>query len=191
LVAGGVNCEDINKRMIFSGDPVTNYGWICNYSTDQRTLISTGPFKLEYDKPVDIIVAYVMGRGSDQFNSIDVAREYAGVIQSSYEQNFPEMYSYKEINDTFLIIGSYELFQNHPNPFNPYTIIKYTVESKSRVTVRVFDILGREVATPVDEEKEAGNYQIRFDAGILSSGVYFYQLHAGDYVSTKKMILLR
>jgi len=191
LVAGGVNCEDINKRMIFSGDPVTNYGWICNYSTDQRTLISTGPFKLEYDKPVDIIVAYVMGRGSDQFNSIDVAREYAGVIQSSYEQNFPEMYSYKEINDTFLIIGSYELFQNHPNPFNPYTIIKYTVESKSRVTVRVFDILGREVATPVDEEKEAGNFQIRFDAGTLSSGVYFYQLHAGDYVSTKKMILLR
>ncbi|MHC1736542.1 MAG: T9SS type A sorting domain-containing protein [Ignavibacteriaceae bacterium] len=192
IVAGGVNCGDVDKKMIFSGDPVTNYGWICKSPSDQRTLVSTGPYKLEYDKPVDIIVAYVAGRGSDQFNSIDVARGYADVIQSSYEKNFPELYSYKEINDTsLLIIGNYELFQNHPNPFNPYTIIKYTVESKSRVTVRIFDILGREVAIPVDEEKEAGNYQIRFDAGALSSGVYFYQFRAGNFVSTKKMILLR
>jgi len=192
IISGGVNCGEVNKRMIFSGDPVTNYGWICKFPMDQRTLISTGPFKLEYDKPVDIIVAYVMGRGSDQFNSIDVARGYADVIRNSYEKNFPELYSYKEINDTsLLIIGSYELFQNHPNPFNPYTIIKYTVEAKSRVSVKVFDILGREAATLVEEEKEAGNYQIRFDAGTLSSGVYFYQFRAGDFVSTKKMILLR
>lgn len=191
VVTGGVNCANVNKRMIFSGDPVTNTGWICNFPTDQRMMISTGPFKLEYNKPVDIIVAYVAGRGSDQFNSIDVARGYADVIQSSYEKNFPELYKYEESRDTFLIIGSYELFQNHPNPFNPYTIIKYTVEAKSQVSVKVFDILGREVATPVDEEKEAGNYQIRFDSGTLSSGVYFYQFRAGNYVSTKKMILLR
>jgi len=191
-IYGGVNCNEVNGRMAYSGDPVANYGWISNLPMTQRTLISTGPFKLEYDKPVDIIVAYVIGRGSDQFNSIDVARGYADVIQNSYEKNFPELYSYKEINDTsLLIIGNYELFQNHPNPFNPYTIIKYTVEAKSRVTVRVFDILGKEVSTPVDEEKEAGNYQIRFDAGTLSSGVYFYQFRAGDFVSTKKMTLVK
>jgi len=191
-IYGGVNCNDVNGRMAYSGDPVTNYGWISKLPMNQRTLISTGPFKLEYDKPVDIIVAYVIGRGSDQFNSIDVARGYADAIQSSYEKNFPELYSYKEIKDTsLLIIGNYELFQNHPNPFNPYTIIKYTMEAKSRVTVKVFDILGREVATPVDEEKERGNYQIRFDAGSLPSGVYFYQFRAGEFVSTKKMILVK
>ncbi|MHC1736541.1 MAG: T9SS type A sorting domain-containing protein [Ignavibacteriaceae bacterium] len=191
-IYGGVNCNKINGRMAYSGDPVTNFGWINTLGTNKRSLVSVGPFQLEYNKPIDIITAYIAGRGSDSYNSIDVARGYADVIQNSYEKNFPELYSYKEISDTsLLIIGNYELFQNHPNPFNPYTIIKYTVEAKSQVSVKVFDILGREVATPVDEEKEAGNYQIRFDAGTLSSGVYFYQLHAGDFVSTKKMILVK
>jgi ligand-binding sensor domain-containing protein len=83
------------------------------------------------------------------------------------------------------------LSQNYPNPFNPSTTIKYSLPKQSYVTLKVYDILGREIEILVTEEKPAGVYEINWNASKLSSGVYFYQLKAGDYVSTKKMILLR
>ncbi len=90
------------------------------------------------------------------------------------------------------------LYQNYPNPFNPSTRIQYQVSSFTQVTLKVFDLLGREVATLVDEDKPAGGYEIEFnpnrhsrESGNLSSGIYFYQLIAGDYVNTKKMILIK
>jgi erythromycin esterase len=93
----------------------------------------------------------------------------------------------------------YFLFQNYPNPFNPSTVIKYNipVEVKSErskvknVTLVVYDILGREVATLVNEKQKPGNYEVIWDASEQSSGVYFYQIQAGEYIKTKKMILLR
>ena len=96
------------------------------------------------------------------------------------------------------------LSQNYPNPFNPSTTIKYSIPKQSYVTLKVYDLLGREVAAIVNEEKPAGNYEIKFNCvethshASLPSGVYFYQIkatpngrQAGDYVSTKKMILLK
>ena len=97
------------------------------------------------------------------------------------------------------------LSQNYPNPFNPVTIIKYQIpavvpnqpdgktgEGKNlMVSLKVYDILGREVTTLVNEEKPAGIYEVRFNAGSLASGVYFYQLRAGSFIQTKKMILLK
>jgi hypothetical protein len=83
------------------------------------------------------------------------------------------------------------LYQNYPNPFNPSTVISYQLAVGSRVTLKVYDILGNEVATLVNEEKPAGSYEVKWSAESLSSGVYFYQLIAGSYLETKKMILLR
>ncbi|MGA3288003.1 MAG: glycoside hydrolase family 3 N-terminal domain-containing protein [Bacteroidota bacterium] len=85
----------------------------------------------------------------------------------------------------------FQLFPNYPNPFNPSTTIKYQVPKTSLVTLRVFDILGREIAFLVNEEKPAGTYNIQWDASTRSSGVYFYRLHAGSFIETKKMILLK
>ena len=91
---------------------------------------------------------------------------------------------------------SYALLQNYPNPFNPSTTIKYSIpdgETTRRVvsTLKVYDILGREVATLVNEEKSSGNYEVKFDGSRLGSGVYFYTLRAGDFVQTKKMMLIK
>lgn len=92
------------------------------------------------------------------------------------------------------------LSQNYPNPFNPRTTIPYTIPLDERreaknVTLIVYDVLGTEVATLVDEEKSPGNYEVEFESTIgshqLASGIYFYQLKAGDYISTKKMILMK
>ena len=87
--------------------------------------------------------------------------------------------------------GQYELYQNFPNPFNPGTIINYQIPNSGIVTLKVYDILGREIKTLVNELKSRGNYSVNFDAGSLSSGVYFYQLKSGGYSSIKKMVLLK
>ena len=93
-------------------------------------------------------------------------------------------------------VYEFSLEQNYPNPFNPSTKIKYTVPSNlkgemSNVILKVYDVLGNEIATLISEEKSAGIYEVNFDATNLSSGVYFYKLQAGSYIDMKKMILLK
>ena len=85
------------------------------------------------------------------------------------------------------------LFQNYPNPFNPATSMQYAIGSKQIVTLKVYDILGREVVTLVNEEQNAGMHKVKFDAAKykLSSGVYFYRIQADQFSETKKMILMR
>ncbi|NOX66748.1 MAG: T9SS type A sorting domain-containing protein, partial [Chlorobi bacterium] len=88
------------------------------------------------------------------------------------------------------------LYQNYPNPFNPSTTIKYQIPSNvksetSNTKLIVYDILGREVATLVNEKQKPGNYEIVFNASNLPSGIYFYSMHAGEFNSVKKMILLK
>ena len=83
------------------------------------------------------------------------------------------------------------LYQNYPNPFNPTTTISYQIPKAGNVTIEIFDCLGREIKTLVDEFKQQGFYSINFDASHLASGIYFYQLKAGGFISTKKMIVLR
>jgi photosystem II stability/assembly factor-like uncharacterized protein len=85
----------------------------------------------------------------------------------------------------------FELKQNYPNPFNPSTVINYQLPVSGDVTLKVYDVLGNEIATLVNEEKPAGSYEVEFNASELSSGIYFYKLQAGDFVETKKMILLK
>jgi hypothetical protein len=85
----------------------------------------------------------------------------------------------------------YTLSQNYPNPFNPSTTIIYSVPEGIEVTIKVFDVLGRDVTILVNEQKEAGTHTIVFDASNLTSGVYFYQLTGGNFQEIRKMILLR
>lgn len=87
--------------------------------------------------------------------------------------------------------NTFLLSQNYPNPFNPSTTIKYSVPSAQFVTLKVYNLLGQEVATLLNEEQNAGNYIAKFDASSLSSGIYFYTLKAGNFTDTKKMILMK
>jgi photosystem II stability/assembly factor-like uncharacterized protein len=93
------------------------------------------------------------------------------------------------------VVNDFILFQNYPNPFNPKTSIQYAISSMQFVTLKVYDVLGNEIAILVNEEKQPGTYEVEFisASGIqdLVSGVYFYQLKAGNFVETKKMILLK
>jgi len=87
--------------------------------------------------------------------------------------------------------SDYNLSQNYPNPFNPSTSIQYAINNRQFVILKVYDVLGKEIVTLVNEEKSSGNYNIEFNASHLASGIYYYQLRAGAFVETKKMILLK
>jgi hypothetical protein len=95
------------------------------------------------------------------------------------------------VQGTVVIPKDFVLFQNYPNPFNPTTVIHYYLPVASHAVVKVYDVLGREVATLVNEQKLAGSYQVTFDAHLLTSGVYFYSLQAGSFAETKKLILIK
>jgi len=105
-----------------------------------------------------------------------------------------ETISYNELNissteNEISTPSVFRLEQNYPNPFNPSTTIKFSIPSSEFVTLKVFDLLGREVATLVDEYKPAGSYEVQFEGSSLSSGIYFYRLKAREFNSTKKLVL--
>jgi hypothetical protein len=89
------------------------------------------------------------------------------------------------------LIEDFILGQNYPNPFNPSTSIEYVVPGNEFISLKVYDVLGNEIATLVNEEKSSGSYQVKFDATGIPSGVYFYKLNAGEFSQTKKMILMK
>ena len=90
-----------------------------------------------------------------------------------------------------IVPSEYKLFQNYPNPFNPKTIIQYSIPEKSLVSIKIFNALGKEVFTLVNEEKSSGNYEVEYDGSGLTSGIYYYQLISGNFKKTNKMILLK
>jgi hypothetical protein len=102
-----------------------------------------------------------------------------------------ECYDITEINGGEKYPKEYTLGQNYPNPFNPSTTIRYQIPDRSFVTLKIYDLLGREVAALVNEEKPAGTYELTWNAEGLPSGVYFYQLRTGSFTGTGKMVFLK
>ncbi|HMN48733.1 MAG TPA: T9SS type A sorting domain-containing protein [Ignavibacteriaceae bacterium] len=100
-----------------------------------------------------------------------------------------------DVDDKVLTTTDYKLFQNFPNPFNPSTIITFQVFVQSSVSLIVYDIIGNQVATLLNEEKPAGKYTVNFDASntgkLLSSGIYYYKMRAGNFSEIKKMVLIK
>jgi len=99
------------------------------------------------------------------------------------------------VNDNIKPV-KYQLFQNYPNPFNPTTQIGYTLPSSSNVTLKIYDILGREVKTLVNKEQNSGVYNLTWDGtdnsgNLVTSGIYIYQIHANNFIKSSKMILMK
>ena len=185
----GEDCSMIDGHFMYSGDPVDSTGWINAFPTDQRQMLNTGPFDLIKDQPVDIIAAYHFSRGENNLESLTLGLTKAEALQN----NFPILDVEDRNINNFAV--EYELEQNYPNPFNPTTTIKFSIKKRSNVRLEIYNALGQRVAELLNQEMKAGKYKIKFDAqsvaGGLASGVYFYALHAGDFVKTRKMILLK
>jgi len=152
--------------------------------SDISTLISGGPFTLDLNNKFELDFVIAAGDNlEDLTNNISTARSKYNELLTS-------------INDDVIINNSFELKQNFPNPFNPTTVINYTIPSsnttrKQFVSLKVYDTLGQEVSTLVSKFQNSGMYKVIFNASDLPSGIYFYQLKTTDYSSVKKMLLLK
>jgi sugar lactone lactonase YvrE len=139
-------------------------------------------------------------RYSPEGNFIDVFASQ-GNMQAPNSILFRPVQTTNVEDETGSLLDDFKLFQNYPNPFNPSTIVHYHLPVTGKVSLKVYNILGNEVATLVNEEKPAGTYEVEFsakggaasggDAYKLASGIYYYQLSTGNFVETKKMILLK
>ncbi len=146
---------------------------------DISEVTSSGPYTIAAGQKIDVGFAIAGGNNlSDLRSSIAYARSiYQNIIT--------------DVNNEKAVIYSFSLSQNYPNPFNPTTTIKYQIAKTGFVTLKIYNVLGQEIATLVNEEKQPGNYYADFNGTNLPSGIYFYKIIAGNFVSTKKMILLK
>jgi hypothetical protein len=173
--------HDVNIILTTSGNPAAIFGL-----ADRIPCIATDLYNGNTTQPVmftggiDTLKVSLPAYGSAVFVIDNVAHTLV----------LPPLTGIGE-NRSGAIPREYVLAQNYPNPFNPVTTISYQIRSAGGVTLRVYDLLGREVATLMNEFQQAGSYTTTFDASRLSSGVYFYRLQAGSFVNTKKMVLTK
>jgi len=144
----------------------------------------------------EITVMFKPESDGDSFDDLHLRWETEGQRIAQIIKLIGTADPYSEVSESNYELTDFILSQNFPNPFNPSTKIRYNIPERSFVSIKVYDILGNEIATLVNEEKPAGSYEIVFDIisgerRNLSSGVYFYKLQSGDFIQTRKMMLMK
>ena len=180
----------LETRYIFTGDPESRTGWLDGIDylpSDRRIMINTGPVEIAPGDTQNVVFALIFAQGTDRLNSVTELKKKAALVKHFYYNNL----STTSVETKKEIPNSYSISQNYPNPFNPTTKIDYSIPTAGKTKLVIYDILGREVKTLVNEFQNPGNYKINFDARNLSSGVYFYRLSLNDFSDTKKMILVK
>ncbi|HEY3249680.1 MAG TPA: T9SS type A sorting domain-containing protein [Ignavibacteria bacterium] len=192
-------------KYMYSGDPVTNQGWVQPNQDDQRFLVSTGPINMAPGDTQVVVVAQLIARGNSNLNSITKLRELSAVVKNYYNTCYTNpAIGIEPISNQ--VPSDFKLYQNYPNPFNPVTKIRFKISPVGAqyivpVQIIIYDALGREVTTLVNEKLSPGTYEAEWpacrscgagrDASNYPSGVYFYKLIAGNYSETKKMVLIK
>lgn len=192
-------------KFVFSGDPETATGSLDGYRVqncggidtgqtvtfppaDRRFVMNMGGsnFSMPAGSLQSIVFAQLIKRGTNNLNSVTVLKNYSDIVS-----NFYNTVGISNIGNTFP--EKYSLSQNYPNPFNPKTIINFQIPAihNGQVVLKVYDALGREVQTLVNESLKQGTYDVTFDGSSYSSGIYFYSLITESFFGTKKMLLLK
>ncbi len=141
-------------------------------------------------------IGFISGHGTStqphQYSFIDKSVSTGVYYYRLKQTDFDGSYKYSnEIEVNFSVPNKYELSQNYPNPFNPTTVIKYQLKTAGRTTLIIYNLLGQEVKTLVNEVQSAGEHKVEWNASGIASGVYLYRLQAGKFVDTKKLILIK
>jgi hypothetical protein len=179
----------------FTGNTATSGGVVLNWTTATEKNNSGFDVERSADNTTFTKIGFVKGNGTTTqvhvYRYADLlasGKAYYRLKQTDYDGTF-------EYSKTVEVVASqpkaFSLSQNYPNPFNPSTKIAFTIASPAQVSLKVYDVLGREVTTLVNEQKGAGNYEVSFDASKLASGLYLYKLTAGSYTQTRKLLLVK
>ena len=184
-------------KFVLSGDPVMGTGWIDGTIAapgDRRIALCSGPFAMVpgISDTQEVVIGALAERGANYLASITALKLSAQSLQTIFRTYLISNYMTwggKELPQN--IPAYFLLNQNYPNPFNSTTTITFSVGKDSYTSLRVYDVLGREVATIFSGELPAGSYTKLWNANGMPSGVYFYRLAAGSYTETKKLVLLK
>ena len=205
----------IPTKFVYTGDPETLIDWTeytgsiqnCggnegvyinqNPSGDRRFIMSSGSedYTVQPNDTITIVGSQLIARDSSNTNSVTLLKDYANTAWQIYNGGF--LVGIRNIS--LVVPSSFSLSQNYPNPFNPTTKIRFDVgKSSGLITLKVYDVMGREIKTLVNERMQSGTYETSFDGSNLSSGVYFYKLvvrHGGSstdgFTETKKMLMIK
>ncbi len=173
--------------------PGTNYYYqVKAYNNFQDTLsykLVNSPVWMNINPTTGLIQGIAPQTEGDTTVTIKVVDNHANSDTQTFTLHISNTIT--SVRENNILPSEFSLYQNYPNPFNPSTTINYEIPKQSFVKLKIYDILGREVKTLVNEEKSAGNYKVTFDASGLASGIYFYRMQAGSFVETKKLILLK
>ena len=191
--------DSVTRRVTkfpFSGNPVDSTGWLFDAFTSGGAGINlfSGPFTMQPGDTQWVLVAFVVGVGSDRFSSIDQLKSNTRKLRAlSYSQQSLTTIG----NGIAQQPTNFILFQNYPNPFNPSTTIEYALPAKSIVRLQIFNVLGQRVTTLYDGEQAAGYQEVLWNAAV-SSGIYFYRIDAVSvsnpnirFMQVKKMLVLK
>ncbi|MCG6915369.1 T9SS type A sorting domain-containing protein [bacterium BMS3Abin03] len=207
MTTANENCNYRNSQVLSYDIPIgsdeTNVPFFVSFDTDSMEDNSEVLIKTFYFGSYDSLINVSNMEGNDykpKIAFVSINDTVYAAIFWLHESNskidiwfakakFIPIFSSVE-NDNFYV-NTFQLKQNYPNPFNPSTKIEYQIPKSEFVSIKVYDLLGREIATLVNEKESAGNYEVEFDASDLSSGVYLYQMVAGNFSSTKKFIYMK
>jgi hypothetical protein len=184
----------------YPGDPVTGAFWsernIDGLGTaappyDRRFIVSTGPFNLAHGEAKEVVFDIVYGRGKDNLDSVSAMKTAADQVRIAFEADALTGYGFPSAPRQPEPSYDAALGHNFPEPFSDRTTIKYEVSERAFVRLSVYDVLGRTVAVPVEEPKEAGEYTVLFDGSGLPSGVYYYRIEIDRASTVLSMVLSR
>jgi hypothetical protein len=188
-------------KYIMGGDPITGTGWIdgLDVSAGDRRFWSThGPISLGLHDTAEVDIAHVAALGADNIASLQVLKYYSTYAKYVFTASVNPSESVATSVLSGMVARTFEVQQNYPNPFNPSTTIRYQLPTTGRVTIKVFNLLGQEIATLVDEVRQAGVYDVTWNASTVPSGVYFYSTEVMPisrtgqfYRDVKKMVLIK
>lgn len=178
--------DSVNQRLIIQYTNVVRYGSVGSSYTFQVILTPDGNILYQYLQMLGPIDGFVGIRNCDG----TAGNFYTCQVRDSLAILFTRGTTNVSASPNGIPV-SFSLHQNYPNPFNPVTEIRFQIAEVGLVTLKVFDLLGREVATLVNEVKQPGRYEVTWDADGVSSGVYLYRLQTGSFAETKKLILVR
>ncbi|MFA6457630.1 MAG: endonuclease/exonuclease/phosphatase family protein [Bacteroidota bacterium] len=195
VLTGDFNDESSTATILALTNPASGPVFIDSYRAANPSLPGyTVPADNPYRR-IDFIFTKNSGRLKIALSKVVMDMPYSGYIFPSDHRGVMTIFTKKETGITqkhsTILPTSVRLYQNYPNPFNPSTIISYDLPATVDVSLKVYDILGREVAELVNTRQSAGTHEVTFDARRLSSGMYFYRLTAGNYSAIKKLMLLK
>jgi len=172
----------VYKKLTTSSGTITTYAFTTSTNYTDYDFTITNP-RFGTDGAEYWIVAV------DNTNLLSIDSEHRNATGQSFIQWKVVEDSEETVKNS--AITDYELYQNYPNPFNPNTTISYSIKKNGLTSLKVYDILGKEVATLVNENEAAGNYSVEFNAEQLPSGIYIYRLTSGNFTASKKLILMK